>query len=554
MWLRSLESPPEPLTRNERSTLIAASAVAALTRLPALARTPWDWDELLFMLSLDKFDVARHHPHPPGFPLYILSAKVFRLLGLNDFHALQAVSLLAAMAIVPAMFFLCRELRMPFWQSMSAAVLLAFFPNVWLYGGGAFSDVPSMTLIIAAVALLLAGCRSSRAYFAGAIVLAVSAGFRPQNLAVGLAPFVIASFFRKRQAAVAIVLITIVAGVSYGAAAEITGWSAYRVALQSHRAYILAKDSFLSPARAPLWRVFDDFFVMPYRAPAIAAVLAIAALVALVRRRPAVLIALAAFGPLCIFTWLVLDRYSASRFSIGYAPLFAILAADTLNLLCGAVVIYSVFWTWPALMTVHREISPAVKAVTSIPRGAIAYVQTAMEPFAEWYLPADRLELIGDAPPPAIWPQKAVYLSEDPRGFPRGRVWDIFRHRYFNVSVRPLPQEIAFGAGWYAEERAPAQDWRWMGERSETLLPGGRAHVAVSLYVPLDALATPPAITIRVDGRIIDRFVATQPNLEREWDILGRTLTIETDRVARPANDPRVLGVRLNSIVWTTAA
>jgi hypothetical protein len=339
---------------------------------------------------------------------------------------------------------------------------------------------------------------------------------------------------------------------SYGGAAWITGWSAYREALQTHREYIVRTDSFLAPSRAPLWRVFDDFFVMPYRAPVISAIVTLAALIAIFRRRPPVLIALAAFGPLCIFSWLMLDRYSASRFSIGYAPLFAVLAADTLSVLCASVVIYSLFWTWPALTTLRTEASPPVKAVSSAPRDGVVYVQTAMAPFAEWYL-RGRVENIGDAPPPATM-QRSYYLSENPRGFPHGRLWDIVRHRYFDVAVRPLPQRIEFGSGWYAEEGTPAQPWRWMPSHSETILPGGSAHLAVSLYVPLDALHGAPNITVRMDGQVIDRFTATSPNIEREWNVRGRILTIDTDRVAKPASDPRVLGLRLNAIVWTTAA
>ena len=107
-WWGSLERPPEPLTPRQWLILTGASLLAAVSRWFALARTPWDWDELLFMLSLDHFNVAQHRPHPPGFPLYILAAKVVRKLGFGNFHALQVVSFLGAIAIVPAMFFLCR--------------------------------------------------------------------------------------------------------------------------------------------------------------------------------------------------------------------------------------------------------------------------------------------------------------------------------------------------------------------------------------------------------------------------------------------------------------
>ena len=141
----------EPLTRSQRAVLIATTLAAAVSRWFALAKSPWDWDEMLFTMAMRHYDVAVHHPHPPGFPLWIFVADLVHALGPSEFHSLQLLNFLGAIAIVPAMFALCRALRMPFPTSLAAAAILAFFPNVWLYGGTALSDVPSMTLVIMAV-------------------------------------------------------------------------------------------------------------------------------------------------------------------------------------------------------------------------------------------------------------------------------------------------------------------------------------------------------------------------------------------------------------------
>ena len=101
-------SAPAPLSRAER---IAASLIAllvAITRWPALSLTLWDWDEALFALALRDYDVTAHHPHPPGFPLFIAAA---RLLPLDGFHALQTIVFVSALFVFPAAFFLARELR-----------------------------------------------------------------------------------------------------------------------------------------------------------------------------------------------------------------------------------------------------------------------------------------------------------------------------------------------------------------------------------------------------------------------------------------------------------
>ena len=581
-WWRSLERAPEPLSARQWGAVIAATAVAAISRLFALARTPWDWDELLFMLSLDHFNVSLHHPHPPGFPLYVLAAKGIAKLGLTNFHSLQALSLLGAIGVVPAMFFLCRELRVRFSTSLSAALLLAFFPNVWFYGGGAWSDVPSMTLVVAAIAFLLAGCRDARAYFAGALILAVSAGFRPQNLLVGCVPLLIASALQWRRSAArvagAFALIAVIVALSYAAAAWVTGLPEYMEASREHRAYIMRVDSFLSPARPPLWRVFDDFFVAPYHAPAINIIVTALVLISIVRLRPHVLVALASFGPLALVSWLVLDHYSASRFSIGYAPLIALLAADGLQLvarhaaieaLASAIVIaLMIVWTWPALSVVRSSVAPPVAAVEWIrsrhaaPLAGAIYVSADMIPFAQWYLGDYRLHFLDRLQRPPIWPA-GYYLFEGAtkRGpsFVRthGRLWELVRHRYFDVSVRPIPSLVVFGNGWSAEERSPARIWRWMGRRSEAVLPPleGPARLTLSFYIPRDAIAA-PKVVIRLNGAVVDAFRGEATNVDRQIMVQARSpnvLEIETDRVVLPwAGDERTLGLRLNAIEWTT--
>jgi len=581
-WWRSLERAPEPLSARQWGAVMAATAVAAISRLFALASTPWDWDELLFMLSLDHFNVSLHHPHPPGFPLYVLAAKGIGKLGFTNFHSLQALSLLGAIGVVPAMFFLCRELRMRFSTSLSAALLLAFFPNVWFYGGGAWSDVPSMTLVVAAIAFLLAGCRDARAYFTGALILAISAGFRPQNLLVGCAPLLIASAFQRRRSAArvagAFALIAVIVTISYAAAASVTGWPEYVEASREHRAYITRVDSFLSPARPPLWRVFDDFFVAPYHAPAINIIVTALVLISIVRLRPHVLVALASFGPLALASWLVLDHYSASRFSIGYAPLIALLAADGLQSIArrpaiealesAIVIALMIVWTWPALSVVHWSDAPPVAAVEWIrsrhgdPQAGAIYVSADMIPFAQWYLGDYRLHFLDKLQPPPIWPA-GYYLFEGATkqgpSFvrPHGRLWELVRHRYFVVSVRPIPSPVVFGNGWSPEERSPAQIWRWMGRRSEAILPPleGPARLTLSFYIPRDVIPA-PNVVIRLNGAIVDAFRGEATHADRQIMVQARSpnvLEIETDRVVQPrAGDERTLGLRLNAIEWTT--
>lgn len=596
-WWRSLADEPQPRLPGEKLAAWIVTLFTAATRWLALSRTPWDWDEALFIAGLRKFDVLQHHPHPPGFPLFLGTAKLFLLAGLGEFHALQAVSLVAAVAIVPAMVFMGRELRLPFSTALVSGVFLAFFPNVWFFGGTAFSDVPSMTLVVLSIGLLLRGCRSNGAFFAGAVVLGIAAGFRTQNLAVGFAPAAIASlrglprqWLRPLAAFVAIFGIV---AISYGAAAHLSGgWGPYSEAIRAHEQYIRTVDSFRSPLRPPLSHLFVRFFVWPYRSTKINVVVttlvAISVAVSLFRARGPQLALLAAFLPLCVMAWLLLDNLSTSRFSIGYAPLFAVLAADGLSLLsrssrkvegllAAALAVAMITWTWPALREVHSTESPPWAASKwardyALRHHARVLVHGSMGPFADVLLGDVPVVRTGDEVPFASSQSRRgdIFLIEAQpptngvRMFrrPHGRLGQLVRERYFEVAAIPLEELVSFREGWYDEEGGGGTNYRWMGRRGRILLPPieGRAELRLRLYVPLDALHVPPTIEVRCNGALLGRVVARTPEVELSYSVEARRdapseLVIETDGVINPlashlGGDPRDLGVRANEVVW----
>lgn len=440
-----------PLTRNERIAFWVLAVLTAASRFAAISLTLWDWDEALFALAVRDYDVTLHHPHPPGFPLFIAVAK---LLPLDPFHALQTITVVASLFVFPAMFFLARELRIPPFTAMAAGVLLAFFPNVWFYGGTALSDVPSMVLLLVASALLLRGRRSNASLIAGAVALGVAAGFRPQNLLIGCAPFLLAflnAFPRRRRTAiVGGLMVAAIVIVSYVAAASSSGgWDSYRATLEKHEQYIRQTDSFLAPRHPGLVQVADDFFLRPYRAPVINIVITLLALLGL-RRRPS--IALAMFVPFLLFAWLFLDFHSASRFSIAYMPLYALLAALGIprrgeRVTLAAVAALLILWTIPALNVVRTTPSPPAAAVAGIRELAppVVHVDPRLAAHAELLLPDLERRVASSLHPPG----EGVLLREGASRAPgalsfvreRGRLAGIARPRYFEAAVIPALQE-----------------------------------------------------------------------------------------------------------------
>src|SRR4051794_10020852 len=151
----------KPLTSRQRTLFIVVAIVIALSRLLAVSHSMWDWDEVLFASALHHYDVAQHHPHPPGFPLFFALAKIARLFVHDDFHALRAISVLASLFVFPAMFALARSLRFRFRTCVIAALLFSFLPNVWYWGGTGFTDELALVTALAGAAFLLRDDRRS---------------------------------------------------------------------------------------------------------------------------------------------------------------------------------------------------------------------------------------------------------------------------------------------------------------------------------------------------------------------------------------------------------
>ena len=591
-----LASPPQRLTPGQRAAFVTIALVCAATRFAARARTPWEWDEVLFLLGMRDFDVMRHQPHPPGFPLFIALGHVVRQVVGDDFRSLQWISLIAGMALFPAIFFLARECRLSFRVSLIAGLLCAFFPNVLFYGGTAFSDLPSIVLVVIAAALLLRGCRSAEAYLVGAALLAVAVGFRPQNFLIGFLPGVLATLYRWKEGWRDVVLAAIVGativGATYGFAAIASGDpQRYVDTVRLHGDYISRVDSYRSPLRPPLWRLFDRFFIFQYQSRALSVVASVFALIGCVfavrdRSRP-IALAVGMFTPFAIAAWLMLDRFSVSRFSIGYIPMFAILIAYGIDAafrwrpilapVAGMVLAASFLaWTLPALRVVRETIAPPLQAVQAL-RTELdldrsrddLFVAHVMIPFVNYFDPAaDYIRVMDErAMPLSAGVRRAWLLTEldwtsPEKGWiyrrPHDRLWNIARRHYFDVALTPVEVLPQFGFGWYTPERAGLDEWRWMGRRSSLILPAANRRMKLRFLfgIPGELTSRRPTLTIRVNGKVIDRFRTRRPQVGRDYLVTPTAqqpvrVEIETTHALSPsANDPRELGLILRQLSW----
>jgi len=589
----NLAAAPPPLTPRQRQLFWLLTIVCAATRFLATARSLWEWDEALFSLGMRAYDVTMHHPHPPGFPVYIAAAKIVRLIAPSDFRALQALNLTAGVLLFPAMFLLGRELRLRYETAIVAASLCAFFPNVLFFGGTAFSDVPSLTLVVFAVAMYLRGCRDANAYLIATFLLAISIGIRPQNLLVGLVPGAIATWHRARASVRDVVFAALlgisVAGIAYGSAVVASGSaSRYIEAIRAHGEYISRVDSFRAPGRPGLWRLFDRFFFKQYQSPALSAITTLFVLIsaagAIRNRDRRIGLIVTTFAPFAIAALLMLDRFSVTRFSIGYCPMFAVMAADgiaravrqraDLELVAGGALAAAFFaWTLPALTPVRRELSPPVLAIQAVqqridPKRDHLFVGFSMIPFIEYFTPYVPFQRVLDerAMPLSIGRRRAWLLAEidstKPHGLvfarERDRLWNIARRHYFEVALEPMATVAEFGAGWYGPERSGADEWRWMSRHSVTLLPpaSGDTELRVQYDVPAELIAQLAKVTATLNGRPLERFQSGQPYVVTPArNGAKNVLEIDIDRSVPPqrGGDPRELGLRVTALSWGPA-
>ena len=600
-----LMQPPAPLTRGQRAAVIVASVIAAGSRFLARGHSMWDWDEGLFCLAVRDYNVVYHHPHPPGYPLFIAAAKLVRLAVDSDLLALQIVVMLSGAALLPLLVFFAREARFPFATAFGGALVFVFLPNVWIYGGSAMSDIPSLALTLLACALLLRGCRSRRAYIAGAICLGLAAGIRPQALMVGVACGAIATVAQWRQNRRVVIVAAllgagVVAACYMGAAVASDPPGAFLATIRKQSQWVRNIDSYHSPTRTPLPQLMPLFFYQPVAANAVRLVSILAALGAILgiaTRRLATLIALATFVPFAIFAWLMLDTTAASRYAIGYLPLYALLAVDVWDRLSSlsrgrvrepvphwitiaASVLLAAslaWWTWPAAKRIRASDAPHIAAIRWVLRNAwpgagTIFVHKGYEPFAQYFLaPYERrsFETFDDIPPegylqPAFVLTGGLSKASDAQVFsrPRDRLWHIVRPRYFEASVIPAWDIVKFVRGWHDSEDDGVSSWRWMTASSETLLPpaGARAQLTLHFYVPLDSLPAPPEIEVTLNGVLVERFAATTMEVKKSWAVAGRDLAanelrITTSGAVVPARlhgggDTRELGLKLLAITW----
>jgi hypothetical protein len=322
---------PRPV-RFGAGVLALAFLALHLSYLPASLE---DLDSINFALGLRDFDVARHQPHPPGYPVFIAAARIVYAVVPSEAHALGLLAMvsraLAALALV-ALFGALDEHPSRRTVPLTAALLAVTSPLFWMTSARPLSDLVGLAAVLG-VQVLTVRARSPRAFVAASFCAACAAGIRSQAvwLTAPLLAFVLLRHVLSDNRKLPEVF-RLAGMMAAGYLAGALVWLVPLVALTGGPAEYMrvlfnqgAEDFsgvvmlWTTPTVRQLARVLHAAFVAPWSlVPIASAVLALAAVgffVMLRRSRPALMTLAAAFGPYLVFD-LVFQESITTRYAL----------------------------------------------------------------------------------------------------------------------------------------------------------------------------------------------------------------------------------------------
>lgn len=576
---------------------LAAAGLLALV-LQTRPVSFWEYDELLFAAGVVRFDPLQHHPHPPGYPVYIGLGKLAALLTGSPFAALVAVSSVLTVVGFVAAAAAFRNLLRDDWLGLSAALLFSLSAGMLVDASLPLSDAPAVALMALAVhrasrqgawpareavllgvfASLAVGCRPQLAV----MVLPLLAGVVLQSQSRGRTAALVAASFTAASLAWLLPLLTAAGGMS--------GLLRYEVG----QAYdFAAHDAELARSG---WRpvaLVLRFVAHPWGPKALSVpVLASAAigLGAAAKGRERWLAPLVASGGLYLaFAIAAMDPGDGVRYALPSTFVVALLAARGLGAVArragpaglrivplgvAAIAAGSLRYVAPVVVARHASPSPPVQAAEyardRLPADAVILFDRSLRPHAQQLFPSFRTAQLGEGfGGLADRGEVPVFILADGASDEPGAVsfsWadsdaysKLTRNHYRVVSLIPVPQTRRYRAvrGVYEPERtAGGKTWRWLAPAAEIALPDLDATVVqVRLALPRDypwesvqvRLRAPPSATV---GASVKRGETVRVNIRLPK---GRqTIRIHTARAYVPAEVPsllqrdrRVLGVML---------
>ena len=473
--------PHSPVTvRLRQLSFVLAFAFLAAHAL-RVPQTLEDIDSINFAMGVERFDVADHRPHPPGYPVFIalakLSTAVTSLGSALDRDAAAAAGLAALSVIAGA---LSIPVFSAFWLALGlspigalvAAVIAASAPLFWLTASRPLSDTPGLVAAVAVQTLLLRGvalvrrdeARLSRLVLVAAAAAGFAIGLRSQTfwLTGPLAAWLLGTLLWHRRVGHALqFLVAAATGALLWAVPLVWatgGLSAYLRALRAQGQEDFGGVQML--ATTPSWSLFElamaRTFIDPWQVKSLAHVVLVLALVGLGvlawRRRLLLGLMAIAFLPY-LALHLAFQETITARYALPMLVPVAGLAVVSLETMgprllaaCGTLIaMVSLFFSVPALDLYVRNGAPVFQALRDMHS---AWSQAPEPPVLKMHH-----QVWWGARRPIDWYRPVWDVGPQP--FPGDREWlDVVRH--FQSGSR---QPVWFLAH-LSRPSLPMFDWR----------------------------------------------------------------------------------------------
>jgi hypothetical protein len=483
-------SPSDPGSRSVPAWPALALAVAYLAaHLPILAPSLEDIDSINFALGLHDYDLARHQPHPPGYPVFIALGRVSRAVlsgaapGLDptkaDALALAWWSAIGGALAIVGTWALVREAQArylsrrgtPLWT----AALLAVSPLFWLTGLRPMSDSLGLGVTVCAQALIVRGFRPEFRrpswLVAGAALAGIGMGIRVQSAALTLPLLAVAVIAQGRgwwragswAGAVLVAAICLWAVPMLAATGGLDGYLA-ALGSQAGEDFAWVDMLWLNPTPRRLALSLFETFAQPWALPLLAGAIVIAAgtgVVAMAAREPRALGVLAvAFAPYALFH-LLLQETATVRYALPLLPGVAWLAARGVASagrlaapLCFVLAASAAFESIPAGTAYGTEVHPAFRAIRDMTEEAEGAPPHAVYAHYALYRP---LQTAAGSSLPVVPPlrnREWLGPSEYWLGGGAATVWFLAEPRRSDLDlIDPASRHVADPYPWYAGAR-----------------------------------------------------------------------------------------------------
>lgn len=161
---------------------VALFALTVLSRLPFADPLLYNMDSGHFALALDRFDVALHQPHPPGYFLYVMMGRLARLVTGGDNSALIVVSIIFSGLSVSLIYSFGRRLYDRD-TGIAAALMALTSPLLWFHGIVALSYAAECFLSLVIAWLCYRIINGERhLVWASAVLLGLAGGVRQTTI------------------------------------------------------------------------------------------------------------------------------------------------------------------------------------------------------------------------------------------------------------------------------------------------------------------------------------------------------------------------------------